>query len=219
MVVVIFLGSKPSISADPSFTVMVLVAATYNPNGFSNVIVESAELWPKINPPIICWLNPRLIVVVGLLLRIIDLLPPNAANPAAVLASILIPFPPVLLIVRVKFPEASVKPKTPTLRSMWESPDWPNPPLMPFAAPTIRRPPFIAVVPVYVLFPEIIQVPDPVLFTPVLFDEAKSPIFPANSPVPDVEPEKVSVLAKFPERARLLVKTSGPVPDWSIVGV
>jgi hypothetical protein len=80
----------------------------------------------------------------------------------------------------------------------------------------MKRPsaPFIVVIPVYELFPESVQVPDPVLVMAVRFDEAKFAIFPANSPVPDELPERTSVLEKFPERARSLVNLSEPVPDW-----
>ena len=39
-------------------------------------------------------------------------------------------------------------------------------------------------------------------------------MLPANSPVPAVEPEKVSVLLPVPVKVMLLVNFSNPVPDW-----
>ena len=61
--------------------------------------------------------------------------------------------------------------------------------------------------------PESVHVPEPVFSSEIV--PLPLTMFPANSPVPAVEPLSVKLLAPTPVTERLLVNLSKPVPDCS----
>jgi hypothetical protein len=66
-----------------------------------------------------------------------------------------------------------------------------------------------------VFVPESVQVPEPALVSAVAL--LLLTIAPAISPVPAVEPCRVSVLAPAPVAVKALVNFNSPAPDWSSV--